>query len=70
WFTNRASQAIADDRERAIYATSWKRTSLSLPMVWRPDSDEVPAVNVTARYLKQEALADGMARVRVRARIS
>ncbi|MHC4839255.1 MAG: dienelactone hydrolase family protein, partial [Planctomycetota bacterium] len=69
WFTDRAAQAIADDRERAIYATSWKRTSLSLPMVWRPDSDEVPAVNVTARYLKQEALADGMARVRVRARI-
>ncbi|MGB0953497.1 MAG: transglutaminase domain-containing protein [Planctomycetota bacterium] len=68
WFTERASQAQAEDRERAIYAVSFKRTPLSLPMVWKPDADTVYAINVTQRYLKTTVIPDGHARLQFRAR--
>ncbi len=52
WFVGDASQAKADDRRHAIFATSWKRDGTYFPMVWAKDSDSVAAVNVTARYAK------------------
>lgn len=50
WFVDNASQAIKDDRKKAIYASSFKKTGLSFPMVWARDVDYVCAVNVTERY--------------------
>jgi poly(3-hydroxybutyrate) depolymerase len=67
WFTGRASKALADDRMRAIYAVSYRRTPIALPMVWKPDADSVYAVNVTHRYAKQAAVEEGKVQVRVRA---
>lgn len=50
WFVDNASQAIKDDRKKAVYASSFKKTGLSFPMVWARDVDYVCAVNVTDRY--------------------
>ena len=65
WFLDRASQAIAGDPRRAIFATSWKRTGRHFPMVWLPRSREVPAVEVTARYTQTQAVAEGHGRLRI-----
>ena len=50
WFVGNASQALKDDREHAIYASSFQRTGLSFPLSWAPSADYVSAVNVTDRY--------------------
>ncbi len=50
WFVHDASEALRDEPKHAIYASSFKRTGLSYPMVWAKDVDWVPAVNVTDRY--------------------
>ena len=50
WFVGNASQAVKDDHNRAIYASSFKKTDLSFPMVWARWEDYVSAVNVTDRY--------------------
>lgn len=68
WFTDRASKALADDRDRAIYAVSFRKTTQRLPMVWQPEADTVYAVNVTSRYTHQDEAAKGMSRLRILAR--
>jgi len=50
WFVGNASQAVKDDRRKAIYASSFKKTGLSFPMVWAREVDYINAVNVTERY--------------------
>jgi predicted esterase len=50
WFVHDASQATKASREHAIYASSFKKTGVSFPMVWAPRIDYVSAVNVTDRY--------------------
>jgi predicted esterase len=50
WFIGNAAQARADSPEHAIYAASFRRTGLTFPLVWAPESKEVHAENVTARY--------------------
>lgn len=50
WFVGDASRAIENSRPHAIYASSWKNTGVSFPMIWARDLDFVPAVNVTRRY--------------------
>jgi hypothetical protein len=50
WFTHDASQALKDIPEQAIYATSFKKTGLSFPMVWAPRIQYVSAINVTESY--------------------
>ncbi|MCX6913529.1 MAG: transglutaminase-like domain-containing protein, partial [Verrucomicrobia bacterium] len=50
WFVGNASQALKDDRQHAIYASSFKHTGLSFPLSWAPSADYVSAVNVTDRY--------------------
>lgn len=67
WFTGRASEAKGDDRMRAIYAVSYQRTPITLPMVWKPEADSVYAVNVTHRYAKPVEIPAGHVRLRVRA---
>ena len=67
WFTGRAAEALADSERYSIFAVSFRRTPQPFPMVWRPDSDQVFAVNVTARYTEQPAVTpEGFARVRLR----
>ncbi len=50
WFVHDASQALKDVPRHAIYASSFKKTGLSFPLVWAPGIDWVQAVNVTDRY--------------------
>ncbi len=50
WFTDRAANAQPDHRLHAIYATSFKRTPLTFPLVWARRVNYVYAVNVTDRY--------------------
>jgi transglutaminase-like putative cysteine protease len=47
WFTKKASRA---DAKHPIYATSFKKTSLRLPMPWAPGLKFVYAVDVTKNY--------------------
>lgn len=50
WFLKKASQAVKDIPEHAIYASSFRKTGMSFPLVWARDVDYVSAVNVTERY--------------------
>lgn len=50
WFVGNASQAVKDDRQKAIYASSFKKTGLTFPLSWAKDVDYVNAINVTGRY--------------------
>ncbi len=65
WFMSSAGKASPDSREYAIYATSFRHTDDSFPMVWNPQSTDVPAINVTQRYIdlyqsmRQEADRNG-----------
>ncbi|MCD6394580.1 MAG: polyhydroxyalkanoate depolymerase, partial [Planctomycetes bacterium] len=52
WFTGRAATARRDHRTHAIYATSFKRTEETFPLVWDRKVNYVYAVNVTDRYAK------------------
>lgn len=66
WFTGDAALAKADPPQHGIYATSWKKEGLVFPMVWAPGNRDVAAANVTDRYAKPQAAADGMATLGVR----
>ena len=59
WFIHDASQARGDVPRHAIYATSFKPTGLSFPLVWAPQISWVGSVNVTDRYLPKVAPASG-----------
>jgi predicted esterase len=50
WFVHDASQAKKEVPQHAIYATSFKQTGLSFPLVWAPGITWVAAVNVTDHY--------------------
>ena len=50
WFTGDAARAMANVPEHAIYASSFRKTGLSFPLVWGPEIKWVSAVNVTSRY--------------------
>lgn len=68
WFGDRASSARRDDMLHAIYASSFRRTSLCFPMVWARDDRDVSAVNVTDRYTSRAvALPAGAVPLRIRA---
>jgi poly(3-hydroxybutyrate) depolymerase len=67
WFIGRASKASRDDPRTAIYATTWRESPTSFPMVWLPGDRSVRAVDVTDRYTSVAAtLPEGSARVRFR----
>ncbi|MCP4377279.1 MAG: hypothetical protein GY794_14020 [bacterium] len=55
WFTARAETAQEKHRHHAIYATSFKPTGITFPLVWNRSIDYVYAVNVTKRYAKPAA---------------
>ncbi|MEI2726497.1 MAG: transglutaminase domain-containing protein [Verrucomicrobiota bacterium] len=50
WFVHDASTAKRDVPEQAIYASSFRRTEVTFPLVWSPGDKSVSAVNVTERY--------------------
>lgn len=54
WFDADAAAATPDDPRFAIYAACAEPTGLSFPLAWIPDGEDsgVPALNVTARYLR------------------
>ena len=68
WFQGDASLAVAGSRRHAIWATSFRRTEHTYPMVWARDVDWVWAVDVTSRYAKRQPVRDGHARILVRVR--
>ena len=55
WFKGRAAQQTAAKPQHAIYATSFKRTGLSFPLVWNLGIRYVHATDVTARYAGSNA---------------
>jgi pimeloyl-ACP methyl ester carboxylesterase len=57
WFQQKASRAVADVPLHAIYAASFKKTSIAFPLDWAPYVHWVNAVNVTARYASKTVAA-------------
>ncbi len=57
WFVHDASTAKRDIPEHAIYASSFRRTDISFPLVWRPEDKSVGAFNVTDRYTAKSSVA-------------
>lgn len=66
WFSKDAAAAKADDPRHAIFASSWKKSGLSFPLIWSPQHREVAAVNVTARYAQPSPVTDGSSLLGVR----
>jgi len=66
WFIADASEAKKDVPEHAIYASSFKKTGASFPLVWARRNKDVPGENVTDRYAKKTNPKSAMARVMVR----
>lgn len=68
WFTGRASQALAEDPMKAIYAVSYRKTPIHFPLVWAPSKTDVYAVNVTDRYTRvRRVTPEGQVLLRIRA---
>jgi predicted esterase len=57
WFVGDAALAKKDSVLNAIYASSYKRTATTFPLVWDPRSKEVFAENVTERYTRAKKAA-------------
>nr|WP_319397692.1 transglutaminase-like domain-containing protein [uncultured Carboxylicivirga sp.] len=55
WFLERAGKANDDDAYQWIYASSYKPTGLSFPLVWDENIKYVYATNETERYKKNYA---------------
>ena len=66
WFVGNAAQAKKDVPEHAIYAASFRKTSVVFPLVWAPQRKDVFAENVTERYAKDEKPKDNQTRVLIR----
>ncbi len=66
WFTSDASLGQADIPQHAIYASSFRATGRSFPLVWAEDIRWVNAVNVTDRYTRKAALSSGTVRLLVK----
>ena len=66
WFAGDAAAANNAKAEHRIYASSFKRTGVSFPLVWDLSLDWVPAVNVTDRYTGAAKSPEGRVRLLVR----
>lgn len=58
WFVGNAAQAVKDNPEHAIYASSFRKTGVSFPLSWARTVDYVSAVNVTERYAARQKPVD------------
>lgn len=63
WFLADAGKAVVGDRYYAVWASSWKPTGISFPLVWDYDIDYVPAIDVSQHYIDvyQEVTRNQMA---------
>ena len=62
WFLADAGRARPGDRTYGIYAVSFSPTGTSFPMIWNETSTDVPACDVTQRYVDlYRAYADDLA---------
>jgi len=52
WLLADASKANPDSLYHSIYASSWKPTGQYFPLVWNFQNKEVPAINITKRYIE------------------
>lgn len=67
WFVHNASKATIGDPAHGIFATSFKKTGTSFPMVWAKNVTDVYAENVTERYAQPATPTDtGNTRLLVR----
>ncbi|HOW71252.1 MAG TPA: transglutaminase-like domain-containing protein [Phycisphaerae bacterium] len=64
WFTGKTRGNAVDPRlwPHRIYASSFRRTGLSFPLVWSLETTWVPAVDVTEAYQKPEAASQPVGR--------
>jgi hypothetical protein len=63
WFVGDAAKAKHDSPEHAIYATSFRRTTVHFPLVWARDVTTVPGENITDRYAKKATSPPSTVRV-------
>lgn len=61
WFVGDAAKAIAGDDTFGVWASSWRATGRRFPLVWDPESEGVPGVDVTHRY-RRDGAASGEGR--------
>ncbi|HYV38713.1 MAG TPA: transglutaminase domain-containing protein [Gemmataceae bacterium] len=54
WFTDKASKAIKDSPQHAIFAVSFAKTDVSFPMVWSKQRKDISGENVTERYTQPQ----------------
>ncbi len=54
WFVDKAAQAQKDSREHGIYAASFRKSSVTFPLVWAPGNRSVFAEDVTDRYTQRQ----------------
>ena len=66
WFKGDASKADDTKPEHRIYASSFRKTGIAFPLVWAPQINWVPAVNVTAHYTAAAKPEDEKTIVRIR----
>jgi len=66
WFAGDAAKADDSQPQHRIYASSFRKTGVSFPLVWDRRLDWVPAVNVTGRYTGQTSAPEGRVVVLVR----
>lgn len=52
WLLADAAKANGKSFYHSIYASSWKQTGQHFPLVWDMERKDVPAVNVTRRYVE------------------
>ena len=52
WFANKADNIDSANPEHSVYAVSYKKTGLIMPLVWNRSIDYVHATDVTERYLE------------------
>ena len=52
WFLGHAAKANEASFLHSVYASSWKTTGKHFPLVWDMKRKDVPAVNVTQRYVE------------------
>lgn len=71
WFNADAAQAVPGDPRFAIYAARAEPTGTRFPILWREDEDgapvlsDVPALDVTERYLAFAEKTDGVPATRI-----
>jgi transglutaminase-like putative cysteine protease len=68
WFEHDAGEAKHDPAVHAIYAASFRKTKANFPLVWAPESKDVPGVDVTDRYARDEKAKENNTRVLIRVR--